>query len=56
MSEVRELLVLVGRKRAGSDAEASRCRAFSVLSNWNAPTIIALRAATASALAMGIWA
>jgi hypothetical protein len=56
MSEARELLVVVGKKRAWSDAEASRCRAFSVLSNWSAPTIIALPAATASALAMGIWA
>jgi hypothetical protein len=40
MSEARELVVVVGRKRAWSDAEANRCRAFSVPSNWSAPTII----------------
>jgi len=54
--EARELVVLVGRKRAWSDAEASRCRAFSVPCNSSAPTIIALHGATASALAMSIWA
>jgi hypothetical protein len=39
MSEAREIVVVVGRKRAWSDAEASRCGAFSVPSNSSAPTI-----------------
>jgi hypothetical protein len=60
---VREIETLLGRQavedldlEALEDAGASRYRAYSVPYNSSAPTITALHAATASALAIGIWA
>jgi hypothetical protein len=57
MSKAGERVVVVASKRAWSDAEASRCIAFSVPSNSSAPTIIVvLPAVMASALAIRIGA
>src|ERR1700693_5283021 len=55
MSKAREFVVVVGRKRAWSDVGASKCRAYSAPYNSSVPTITALAAAMASALAMSTW-